>query len=136
MTYSKNNYPNSMKNLAEEIREKAIEIANTLIKEEKMEESTAIPIAISRAKDWAVNRGLKVKPSDTDNKTHGQDQYVIPHQNGWAVKSESSERVSFTFSNKKEAVEKGKALAKKHRTSLTVQKANGQIQNKYSYNNV
>lgn len=56
MSYTKKDYPASMKNLTPEIRSKAIDILNALIDEEKMETGYAIPTAISRAKDWAANR--------------------------------------------------------------------------------
>lgn len=54
MAWTKNNYPDSMKNLDEKVRNKAIEIANALMKED-MEEGKAIPIATSKAKEWADN---------------------------------------------------------------------------------
>lgn len=50
MPWSKDNYPDSMKNLAPEVRSKAIEIANALLKEKDMDEGKAIAIAMSRAK--------------------------------------------------------------------------------------
>ncbi|AOZ04362.1 hypothetical protein BKK81_33915 (plasmid) [Cupriavidus sp. USMAHM13] len=50
-------YPNSMKNLLPEVREKAIEIANALL-EEGMEEGKAIRIAIAQAHHWAARRGV------------------------------------------------------------------------------
>jgi uncharacterized protein YdaT len=53
MPWTKKNYPNSMKNLDPHVRDKAIEIANALMEEESMEEGKAIPIAISKAKEWA-----------------------------------------------------------------------------------
>ncbi|MFW6219129.1 MAG: hypothetical protein ACOC3S_03325 [Bacteroidota bacterium] len=56
MVWDKNNYPDSMKNLAPEIREKAIEIANQLIRKKNLEESIAIPTAISRAREWKAKR--------------------------------------------------------------------------------
>ena len=55
MPWTKDNYPNSMKNLPSDIREKAVEIANALLEERKMEEGIAIATAISRAKEWAAN---------------------------------------------------------------------------------
>ncbi|MDP1419842.1 DUF2188 domain-containing protein [Peribacillus simplex] len=51
MPWNKNDYPNSMKNLDEDVREKAIEIANALL-DEGYEDGKAIPIAIDRAKMW------------------------------------------------------------------------------------
>lgn len=42
-----------MKNLPELVRLKAIEIANALLEENKMEEGLIIATAINRAKKWA-----------------------------------------------------------------------------------
>lgn len=53
MPWNKNNYPDSLKNLNQETRNKAIEIANALIEKENMEEGRAIAIATSKAKEWA-----------------------------------------------------------------------------------
>jgi uncharacterized protein YdaT len=41
-----------MKNLPDEVRNKAIEIANALLEERNMGEGIAIATATSRAKDW------------------------------------------------------------------------------------
>jgi len=49
LPWDKKNYPDSMKNLDKKVREKAVEIANSLV-EDGMEEGKAIAIAISRAK--------------------------------------------------------------------------------------
>ena len=65
MPWSKNNYPDSMKNLTAEVREKAIEIANALL-EEDYEEGKAIAIAIAKAEDWASRRGKQVKKKDSE----------------------------------------------------------------------
>jgi uncharacterized protein YdaT len=53
MAWSKNNYPDSMKNLDKNVREKAIEIANSLYEKEYMDEGRSISIAIAKAKEWA-----------------------------------------------------------------------------------
>jgi uncharacterized protein YdaT len=60
MPWNKNNYPDSMKNLTAEVREKAIEIANALLKD-GYEEGRAIAIATAQAEEWAENRGKQVK---------------------------------------------------------------------------
>ncbi len=49
MPWSKSNYPDSMKNMEPEVREKAIDIANTLVEDEGYEEGRAI--AQSQAKE-------------------------------------------------------------------------------------
>lgn len=61
MPWTKTDYPNSFKNLPQAVRNKAIEIANALFKKGTMEEGRIIAIAITNAKKWAKNRGLKVK---------------------------------------------------------------------------
>ena len=52
MPFDRRNYPNSMKNLDKEVRDKAIDIVNAMLKE-GYDEDNAIPIAISQAKEWA-----------------------------------------------------------------------------------
>ncbi len=49
-------YPRSMRNLPPEVRSKAIEIANALLKE-GYDEGKAIRIAIAKAKEWAGRAG-------------------------------------------------------------------------------
>ncbi len=53
MPWTESNYPVSMKNLPAEVRRKAIEIANALFEQRKMEEGLVIATAIKRAKEWA-----------------------------------------------------------------------------------
>jgi uncharacterized protein YdaT len=139
MPWTKVDSPNAMKNLPEEVREKAIEIANALLEEKRMNEGIAIATAISRAKDWAANRGKEIQSSDnsrsTDVKEHGEDRYVIPyHEHEWAIKNEGSKRVEKVFSNKKEAMEQARIEAREANASLTIQKRDGRVQQRISYN--
>jgi len=140
MPWTKNDYPASMKNLPVEVREKAIEIANALLDEgDNMDDGVAIATAISRAKDWAANRGIDIEPTSdeattTDVKEHGEDRYVIPYEGKWAVKSESAERVEKIFDHKIEAVRYGRTAARKSNASLTIQKKSGRVQQRISYN--
>jgi uncharacterized protein YdaT len=139
MPWTKNEYPSSMKNLPAEVREKAIEIANALLEERDMDEGIAIATAISRAKDWAANRGVETEPTSedattTDVKEHGEDRYVVPYEGKWAVKSEMSDRVEKIFDYKVEAVKYGRSAARKANGSLTIQKKSGRVQQRISYN--
>jgi len=139
MPWTKNDYPASMKNLPVEVREKAIEIANALLEEQNMDEGIAIATGISRAKDWAANRGLDIESTSDESKTtdvkeHGEDRYVIPYDGKWAVRSESSERVERIFDHKIEAVRYGRTAARKSNASLTIQKKSGRVQQRISYN--
>jgi len=54
--YTQDTYPEAFKKLQPEIRKKAIEILNALIEEEEMEAGKAIPISISKAKEWYENQ--------------------------------------------------------------------------------
>ncbi|COD19916.1 Uncharacterized protein conserved in bacteria [Streptococcus pneumoniae] len=54
MPWSMKDYPQSLKNLEEPVKKKAIEIANAMV-DEGYEEGRAIPIATSQAKEWKKN---------------------------------------------------------------------------------
>jgi uncharacterized protein YdaT len=139
MPWTKNNFPASMKNLPGAVREKAIEIANALLEETKMDDGIAIATAISRAKDWAVNHGIATKSRipgsrSTDVKKHGEDRYVIPyHDHAWAIKNEGRERVEKVFDNKKDAVQQARKEARNANAALTIQKRDGRVQLRISY---
>lgn len=65
MPWTDENYPQSMKNLMAPVRRKAIEIANALIEEEKMEDGRAIAIATAKAEEWAKNRKQQIYKKST-----------------------------------------------------------------------
>jgi uncharacterized protein YdaT len=140
MPWTKNDYPVSMKNLPKEVREKAIEIGNALLEDTSMKEGIAIATAISRAKDWAANRGKETESKSpetrsTDVKKHGEDRYVIPYDKGeWAIKNEGADRVEKVFHSKKEAVQQARKEARRANASLTIQKRTGKVQQRISYN--
>jgi len=138
MPWNKKNYPNAMKNLPEDVRDKAVEIGNALLDEKDMDEGIAIATAISRAKDWAANRGKQSEAEPgtsrtTDVKHHGEDRYVSPDKQGWSVKAEGSDRKEH-FDTKAEAVKAGREEAKEENASLTVQRKDGKVQSRTSYN--
>lgn len=134
MPWDKKDYPASMKNLPGSVRDKAIDIANALVTDKNMDEGIAIATGISRAKDWAINNDKATfRTTPTDVKQHGEDIYVVPHNNKWLVKKEGNERGSY-FDNKAEAVKVGKQRARDANASLTIQTKKGTIQDRYSYN--
>jgi uncharacterized protein YdaT len=69
MPWTTNDYPVSMKNLPDEVREKAIEIGNAILEDRNMDEGIAIATAISRAKDWAANRGKEIENKTADSRS-------------------------------------------------------------------
>jgi uncharacterized protein YdaT len=138
MPWTKNDYPNSMKNLPDDVRNKAIEIGNALLEEKSMDEGIAIATAISRAKDWAANRGKQTEPSEpnrrTDIKQHGEDRIVSPHgDKGWEVKKEAGKRGQL-YDTKEEAVKVAREEAKMANASVTIQGRDGKIEDRISYN--
>lgn len=134
MPWDKKDYPASMKNLPGSVRDKAIDIANALVEDKNMDEGVAIATGISRAKDWASNNNkITSNKTDTDVKRHGEDIYVVPHNNSWLVKKEGNERGSY-FDNKSEAIKDGKQKARKANASIIIQTTKGTIQDRYSYN--
>lgn len=139
MPWTKRSYPRSMQNLPVTVRNKAVEIANALVEEEGMEEGVSIATAISRAKDWAANRGKATDKKNVDSKRvdvkkHGEDRYVTPGDDGgWAVKKEKGGR-SQHFESKEEAVRAAKEQAKKFNAAVTMQGKDGRLQTRVSYN--
>ncbi len=118
MSWNIKDYPDSMKNLDELIREKAIDIANGLL-DEGYEAGRAIPIAIVRAKE-----------------TYGDEnsiRHVVPHPDGWAIKKEKAHRASGTYDTKKEALEKAQQMASKEQTRLIIHRQDGKIEKQQNF---
>lgn len=119
MPWNKNDYPDSMKNLNKEVREKAIEIANSLV-EDGYEEGRAIPIAIDEAE----------KIGNTKN----DENYQLMNQNDqWAIKKEGAERASKTFETKEEALKYGDDLLAKKQIQLKIYKKDGSLERTKKY---
>ncbi len=60
--------------------------------------------------------------------------YVIPAEEGWAVKSENAKRVASRHETKKPAVAAGRELARANRPSrLVIHKQDGEIQRVHDY---
>ena len=57
MPWTREHFPAAMRNLEPETRDKAIEIANALLRDGR-DEGFAIRVAIARAKDWARLDGV------------------------------------------------------------------------------
>ncbi|MFP4287484.1 MAG: DUF2188 domain-containing protein [Candidatus Izemoplasmataceae bacterium] len=121
MPWTLNDYPNAMKNLEQEVKEKAIEIANELV-EEGYEDGRAISIAIDRAKNWFSNRGESV----SDDVTHR----LKPSNDTWLLESIDGNE-SWTFDTKEDAMEKVKSLSKNREMKVMIHDAKGKFQKVY-----
>jgi hypothetical protein len=61
--------------------------------------------------------------------------WVTPHDDGWAVRREGSQRASRVTPTKQEAEKIGREIAKNEGLELIVQRQDGTIQSKDSYGN-
>jgi hypothetical protein len=123
MPWNLDDYPASMKNLDSPVREKAIDIANALLKE-GYEDSRAIPIAISQAKKWAENGSTK----DSERTIH-----VTPHPHGWAIRRVNGERASFVFDSRDEARDKAMQMGEDEGVAVVIHGADGRILDHMSF---
>lgn len=125
MPWTKKDYPASLKNLDEDVRLKAIDIGNAMMKD-GYDESRAIPIAISKAKDWAEDasgpekKDLKKKDLDDHKKTSskaGQLQdadVIVSYRNDdkkWEVRSKGADRPDSLFDRKIDAQKRAREIA-------------------------
>lgn len=62
-----------------------------------------------------------------------RDYHVVPHQDGWAVRREGSDRASSVHDTKQEALQNGRGLAQGARVELVIHGQDGQIQNSNSF---
>ncbi|MCY7778057.1 DUF2188 domain-containing protein [Bacillus haynesii] len=148
MPWSMEDYPASLKHLDKPVKKKAIEIANAMV-DEGYDESRAIPIATSQAKEWANNRSkseLKSYAEEANETERGDSgsssrpelaekcEHVIKHEKGWAVKGEDAKRASEVKGTKAEAVERAKEIAENKGTAVIVHKKDGSVERKIRMN--
>lgn len=135
MPWTESDYPDSMKRLPARVREKAIEIANALLEEKNMKEETLIATAISNAKDWGVNNGIKTenKKSETYSNLHEQSHRKNPYKQERGAKREGKQKAKKVFYSKYPSVNQPNAT-KKANTSGSNQHKKGTVDNKLSHN--
>lgn len=124
MPWTKNDYPNAMKNLNESTRLKAIDIANAMV-EDGYEEKRAIPIAINQAKEWHEDASNKEKSDlkekditdhkkDENSSVGLKDEDVIveysEEDKSWRVISKGAKRADSLHNTKKEAVKRAEEI--------------------------
>ena len=126
MPWTKRDYPTSMQNLPTATRNKAIEIANALLRD-GYEEGRAIAIAQDQARDWARNHG---------EDGHHERVHVEPHDRGWAVRSEDAQRPTKVYDRKEDAVKRARSMAQKRRAMMAVHRLDGTIQDEQDYSSM
>ena len=126
MPWTKDDYPNTMNNLKEDVRLKSIDILNAMM-EEGYKEENAIPIAISQAKSWVKDASKKEldtfrkkditkhedDPDNTSSRLQDSDVevYYDEVKEEWAVASIGAKQVASYHKTKKEALEKAQKTA-------------------------
>lgn len=117
MPYTKNDYPDSWKNFDEKVRNKAIEIANSML-EDDYEEDRAIPIATKKAKEWA----------DEEGESGGEVKHLVePHENGWSIRKKGGDKPSYVYDTKDEAMEKAREISKNQESEIAIYKKDGSL---------
>lgn len=142
MPWDMKDYPQSMKNLPELVRKKAIDIANALI-EDGYSDDRAIPIATSQAKKWYEDASKEEKkefenadnPQKDDPHSSNSNEDLIDNpveviykDDEWKVRTVGAERAAYTFSTKEEAVERAKEMAENKESKLSIYKKDGTLQ--------
>ena len=118
MPWTKNDYPDSMKNMDESARNKAIEIANKLV-EDDYEEGRAISIAISQAKEWYQNRGEETSAEITH--------HLVSEGDKWILNATDNDEQT-EFGTKVEAMDKIDELKKEQSIKVMVHDTDGNFQ--------
>lgn len=112
MPWSKNDYPDSWNNLDPDVRNKAIEIGNALLREQNYDESRVIAIATDKAKQ-------SVQKDD-------QDTYQLKkHDDGWQLVKKGSDKAIYVEETKGELEEKAKSYVTDHGGQLEVYQEDG-----------
>jgi uncharacterized protein YdaT len=65
----------------------------------------------------------------------GKNQHVVPHPEGWAVKSEGASKATKVTRTQKEATDVAREIAKNQQSEVVIHRSNGQIRDKDSYGN-
>lgn len=115
--WNKEDYPDSFKNLNADTRNKAIEIANALLRD-GYEEGRAIPIALDRAK----------------SSVHDDDEQPVyeirAHDDGWQLKKRDSKKAILIEETKEELMDDAKRYVNKNNGELHIYTEDGKLEEK------
>jgi hypothetical protein len=67
--------------------------------------------------------------------TKGNNQHVVPHPDGWAVKSEGATKATRVTKTQQESTDKAKEIAKNQGSEVIIHGKDGKIRQKNSYGN-
>ncbi|RIW38841.1 DUF2188 domain-containing protein [Bacillus salacetis] len=118
MPWSKNDYPASWKNLSSDVRNKAIEIGNALLRD-GYDEGRSIAIATDRAEKYV--------DGDSGNKT---EYHVKSNDDGWGLVKEGSDKAIYKEETKEDLLEKAKPYVNDHDGILVIHKGDGEVEDR------
>ena len=72
------------------------------------------------------NMGVRTRPK-TNN------QHVVPHDEGWAVKGEGNERYTAVYKYQDDAIDRAKRIAKNYGSDVIIHRTDGTIRDRISY---
>ncbi|MCA1055574.1 DUF2188 domain-containing protein [Rossellomorea aquimaris] len=116
MPWSKHDYPASLKNLPEDVRNKAIEIGNALL-DEGYDEGRAIAIATDQAHKAEEGKGQE--------KT---EYHVRTHSEGWQLVKEGGSRAILVEGTKEALLSKAKDYVNDHDGTLVIHKQDDTVE--------
>ena len=119
MPWNKNDYPDSMKNLEADVREKAIEIANALLRD-NYEEGRAISIATSQAR--------KAIHGDDEDRVAYE---VISRETDWVLRKIDGKRAILVEKTKDDLLKKAKPYVNEQNGILTIYEEDGSVENTF-----
>ena len=65
----------------------------------------------------------------------GKNQYVVRNGDRWGVRGEGNRRLTGSFDTQREAIERGRDIARNQQAELRIQNREGQFREAWSYGN-
>lgn len=65
----------------------------------------------------------------------GKDQHVVPHEGGWAIRREGSQRATSVHRTQAEAAERAREIATNQGSEVVIHRRDGRIRDSDSYGN-
>ena len=63
----------------------------------------------------------------------GRNQHVVPAKDGWAIKGAGSPKATKVFDTQKQAIQRGREIAKRQGSELLIHGRDGRIREKNTY---
>lgn len=64
-----------------------------------------------------------------------KNQYIVPTDKGWGVRGEGNQRLTGEYRTQREAIERGRDIARNQESELRIQGENGKFREAWSYGN-